>query len=32
MGASLSYGVNKSKTSLDKSIKSLIEYFEDLKK
>jgi AcrR family transcriptional regulator len=32
MGASLSYGVNKSKTSLDKSINSLIEYFENLKK
>jgi TetR/AcrR family transcriptional repressor of nem operon len=32
MGASLSYGVNKSKTSLDKSIHSLIEYFENLKK
>jgi TetR/AcrR family transcriptional regulator, transcriptional repressor for nem operon len=32
MGASLSYGVNKSKTSLDKSMNSLIEYFENLKK
>jgi AcrR family transcriptional regulator len=32
LGASLSYGVNKSKDSLDKSIKSLIEYFEQLEK
>ncbi len=32
LGASLSYGVNKSKTSLDKSINSLIEYLEQLKK
>jgi len=32
LGASLSYGVNKSKESLDKSIKSLIEYFEQLEK
>jgi AcrR family transcriptional regulator len=32
LGASLSYGVNKSKDSLDKSIKSLIEYFEQLQK
>lgn len=32
MGASLSYRVNKSKTDLDKSINSLIEYFENLKK
>jgi AcrR family transcriptional regulator len=30
LGASLSYGVNKSKDSLDKSIKSLIEYFEQI--
>jgi AcrR family transcriptional regulator len=32
LGASLSYGVHKSKDSLDKSIKSLIEYFEQLNK
>jgi AcrR family transcriptional regulator len=32
LGASLSYGVYKSKDSLDKSIKSLIEYFEQLEK
>jgi AcrR family transcriptional regulator len=32
LGASLSYGVHKSKGSLDKSIKSLIEYFEKLEK
>ena len=32
LGASLSYGVNKSKTDLDKSINSLIEYFEQLDK
>ncbi len=32
LGASLSYGVNKSKDSLDKSIESLIEYFEQLQK
>jgi AcrR family transcriptional regulator len=32
LGASLSYGVHKSKDSLDKSIKSLIEYFEQLYK
>ena len=32
LGASLSYGVNKSKDSLDKSIKSLLEYFEQLQK
>jgi AcrR family transcriptional regulator len=32
MGASLSYGVNKSKTDLDKAINSLIEYFDNLKK
>ncbi len=32
LGASLLYGVNKSKTSLDKSINSLIEYLEQLKK
>ena len=31
LGASLSYGVNKSKTSLDKSINALIEYLEKLK-
>ena len=31
LGASLSYGVNKSKSSLDKSIHSLIEYFENLR-
>jgi TetR/AcrR family transcriptional repressor of nem operon len=31
LGASLSYGVNKSKSSLDKSIAALIEYFENLK-
>jgi TetR/AcrR family transcriptional repressor of nem operon len=31
LGASLSYGVNKSKSSLDKSIHSLIGYFENLK-
>jgi AcrR family transcriptional regulator len=30
LGASLSYGVNKSKDSLDKSIKALIEYFEQI--
>ena len=30
MGASLSYGVNKSKTNLDKSINALIEYLESL--
>jgi len=30
LGASLSYGVNKSKTSLDKSINALIEYLEQL--
>ncbi len=30
LGASLSYGVNKSKDSLDKSIESLIEYFEQI--
>jgi AcrR family transcriptional regulator len=32
LGASLSYGVNKSKTGLDISINSLIEYLEQLKK
>ena len=32
LGASLSFGVNKSKKSLDKSINSLIEYLEQLKK
>jgi AcrR family transcriptional regulator len=32
LGASLSYGVYKSKDNLDKSIKSLIEYFEQLEK
>ena len=32
LGASISYGVHKSKGSLDKSIKSLIEYFEKLEK
>ncbi len=32
LGASLSYGVHKSKDDLDKSIKSLIEYFEQLEK
>ncbi len=32
LGASLSYGVHKSKDDLDKSIKSLIEYFEQLGK
>ena len=32
LGASLSYGLNKSKGSLDQSIKSLIEYFEQLQK
>lgn len=32
LGASLSYGVYKSKDSLDKSIESLIEYFEQLGK
>ena len=32
LGASLSYGLNKSKTNLDKSINSLIEYFEQLEK
>jgi len=31
LGASLVYGVNKSKTSLDKSINALIEYLEQLK-
>ena len=31
LGASLVYGVNKSKTSLDKSITALIEYLEQLK-
>ena len=31
LGASLSYGVNKSKTSLDKSINALIQYLEQLK-
>ena len=30
LGASLSYGLNKSKVSLDRSISSLIEYFEQL--
>ncbi len=30
LGASLSFGVNKSKKSLDKSIKALIEYIEQL--
>ncbi len=30
LGASLSYGIHKSKDSLDKSIKSLIEYFEQI--
>ncbi|MGD9079278.1 MAG: TetR/AcrR family transcriptional regulator, partial [Desulfobacterales bacterium] len=30
LGASLLYGVNKSKTSLDKSINALIEYLEQL--
>ena len=32
LGASLSYGLNKSKDSLDRSITSLIEYFEQLEK
>jgi TetR/AcrR family transcriptional repressor of nem operon len=32
LGASLVYGVNKSKTSLDKSINALIEYLEQLKR
>jgi hypothetical protein len=32
LGASLSYGLNKSKDSLDQSITSLIEYFEQLEK
>jgi AcrR family transcriptional regulator len=32
LGASLSYGVHKSKDDLDKSIKSLIQYFEQLEK
>ena len=32
LGASLSYGLNKSKKSLDQSIASLIEYFEQLQK
>jgi AcrR family transcriptional regulator len=32
LGASLVYGVNKSKTNLDKSINSLIEYLEQQKK
>ena len=32
LGASLAYGLNKSKDSLDKSITSLIEYFEQLQK
>jgi hypothetical protein len=31
LGASLVYGVNKSKKSLDKSINALIEYLEQLK-
>jgi TetR/AcrR family transcriptional repressor of nem operon len=31
LGASLVYGVNKSKTSLDKSINALIEFLEQLK-
>ena len=31
LGASLSFGVNKSKKSLDKSINALIEYLEQLK-
>ncbi|MDH4010596.1 MAG: TetR/AcrR family transcriptional regulator [Desulfobacterales bacterium] len=31
LGASISFGVNKSKKSLDKSINSLIEYLEELK-
>jgi hypothetical protein len=31
LGASLSYAVNKSKTSLDRSINALIEYLEKLK-
>jgi AcrR family transcriptional regulator len=31
LGASLAYGVNKSKTGLDKSINALIEYLEQLK-
>jgi hypothetical protein len=31
LGASLVYGVNKSKTGLDKSISALIEYLEQLK-
>ena len=32
LGASLSYGLNKSKKSLDQSIASLINYFEQLQK
>ena len=32
LGASLSYGLNKSKNSLDQSITSLINYFEQLQK
>ena len=32
LGASLLYGLNKSKTNLDTSINSLIEYLEQLKK
>jgi len=32
MGAALSYGVNKSKTDLDKSINSLIDYFKNFEK
>jgi len=31
LGASLAYGVNKSKKDLDKSINALIEYLEQLK-
>ena len=31
LGASLAYGVNKSKKGLDKSINALIEYLEQLK-
>ena len=31
LGAALAFGVNKSKTSLDKSINALIEYLEQLK-
>ena len=32
LGASLLYGMNKSKASLDKSINALIEYLEQVKK